>query len=316
MSRRFFALYGSMKLFSTVFLSILGLIASPVLAWEAVPQKVVDSVYAFVGDTGPRSAANEGMNTTTGFVVTSDGVVVIDSGSSKLVAQKIASAIRHITPLPIRYVINTGGQDHRWLGNSHFAEQNIPIIASTVTKADIADRGGMWAASMERIIGTAFAGTRVQLPTQTFSRRTTLTLGGETIELMHAGGHSPGDTIVWLPHRRVAFTGDLVFLDRLLGVLPVSKVKDWLVSFDTLAALQPQWIVPGHGAPATLDKARRETRDYLALVYRHMQKAVAVGQDMQEAIRTLEDSAFASLPIYPEVRGQNANRVYLEVEAE
>lgn len=317
MSRRFFTLYAAMKRFLAVFIASLGLLACPAHAWEAIPQRVAEGVYAFVGDTGPRSVANEGMNATTGFVVTDAGVVVIDSGSSKQVAQKIEAAIRQVTPQPIMLIINTGGQDHRWLGNSHFADRSIPIIASAATRADIAERGGMWASGMEKTLGPAFAGTRIQLPTRTFTQRETIVLGKETLELIYAGGgHTPGDIIVWLPGKRVAFSGDLVFMDRLLGVLPVSKVKDWLASFDVLAALDPQGIVPGHGAPAALDKARHATRDYLALVYGHMQKAVAAGLDMQEAIRTLDDKAFAALPIYPELRGQNANRVYLEVEAE
>lgn len=316
MSRRFFTLYDSMKPFLAFFLTSLGWLASSAYAWEAVPQRVAEGVYAFVGDTGPRSAANEGMNATTGFVVTDAGVVVIDSGSSKQVAQKIEAAIRQVTPQPIKLVINTGGQDHRWLGNGYFADQGIPILASAETKADIAARGSQWAAGMEKIVGAAFAGTRVQLPTQTFTGRTTLTLGDETIELIHAGGHTPGDAIVWLPGKRIAFSGDLVFVDRLLGVLPVSKVKHWLASFDAIAALNPQSIIPGHGAPTSIVQARKETRDYLARLYRHMKQTVDAGDDIQSTIRSLDDAAWSYLPIYTELRGQNANRVYLEVEAE
>lgn len=293
------------------------LLATPLRAWDAVPQQVIEGVYAFVGDAGPRSVANAGMNTTTGFVITADGVIVIDSGSSAQVAQKIEAAIRSLTPLPIRYVINTGGQDHRWLGNGHFAARDIPVLASAATRADIAARGGMWADGMAKLLGPAFAGTRIQLPTQSFQSRETLTLGGERIELIHSGGgHTPGDIIVWLPGKRVAFAGDLVFVDRLLGVLPVSNVKAWIASFDVLAALDPQWIVPGHGAPGPLAKARKETRDYLARLHAHMQQAVAAGADIQSAIKSLDDRDFSYLPIYPELRGQNANRVYLEVEAE
>jgi glyoxylase-like metal-dependent hydrolase (beta-lactamase superfamily II) len=296
--------------------SLIGL-TSLAHAWDAVPQKVAKGVYAFVGDTGPRSVANEGMNATTGFVVTDAGVVVIDSGSSKAVAQKIEGAIRRLTPQPIKVVINTGGQDHRWLGNSHFADQGIPIMASEQTVADIADRGGMWADGMKKLLGDAFAGTRVQLPTQPVKGRQTLSLGGTSVELIHvAGGHTPGDLIVWLPRQRIVFAGDLVFVDRIAGVLPVSKVKDWLSSFDALTALQPERIVPGHGAPTTLAKAKHETRDYLARVYAHMKQAVDAGADMQSAIALLDDKAWAMLPIYPELRGQNANRVYLEAEAE
>lgn len=305
-----------MKLFQFILFALCWLFTVPSSAWDAVPRQVVPGVYALVGDTGPRSVANEGMNTTTGFIVTAAGVVVVDSGSSQQIARKIAVAIRAVTPQPILFVINTGGQDHRWLGNGYFADQGIPIVASAATHADIADRGGVWASGMEKLLGTAFAGTRIQLPTRTFNDRETLTLGGERIELIHAGGHTPGDTIVWLPARRLAFAGDLVFVDRLPGVLPVSKVKDWLASFDVLAALQPEWIVPGHGAPTPLAKARKETRDYLALVYAHMKRAVDAGTDIQSAIQSLDDRAYAYLPIYNELRGQNANRVYLEAEAE
>jgi len=99
-------------------------------------------------------------------------------------------------------------------------------------------------------------------------------------------------------------------------VLPVSKVKDWLVSLEALFGLKPATIVPGHGAPASPEKAKYETQDYLALVYAHMKKAVDAGEDMQGAVKSLDDKAFAYLPIYPELRYQNANRVYLEVEAE
>jgi glyoxylase-like metal-dependent hydrolase (beta-lactamase superfamily II) len=287
------------------------------MAWDAVPVRVDEGVYAFVGETGPRTLANEGMNATTGFVVTDAGVVVIDSGSSKQVARKIEAAIRAVTDRPIKHVINTGGQDHRWLGNGHFADLGISVLASEKTAADIAERGGAQAAGLDQLLGAAFIGTRIQSPTRRIALRETLTLGGERIELIFAGGgHTPGDLIVWLPRQRVAFAGDIVYLDRLLGVLPVSNVKNWLASFDALAALQPRIVVPGHGAPATLDKARKETRDYLARLRGHMKKAVDAGDDIQAAIQSLDDREHAYLAVYPELRGPNASRAYLEAEME
>ena len=302
----------------TVLLAISMACASTVsMAWDAVPLKVDEGIYAFVGETGPRTVANEGMNATTGFVVTDAGVVVIDSGSSRQVAQKIEAAIRTVTDRPIRYVINTGGQDHRWLGNSHFADLGIPLLASAKTAGDIGERGRAQAGSLEQLLGGSFAGTRVQAPTRTVATRETLTLGGERIDLIFAGGgHTPGDLIVWLPRQRIAFAGDIVYLDRLLGVLPVSNVKRWLDSFDALAALQPRIIVPGHGSPAALSKAEKETRDYLARLRGHMKKAVDSGEDLQAAIQSLDDREYAYLAVYRELRGPNANRVYLEAEAE
>lgn len=299
--------------FSTLFVSF----AALAQAWDATPQKVADGVYAFVGETGPRTATNEGMNATTGFIVTEAGVVVVDSGSSKQVAQKIQAAIRTVTDRPVKLVINTGGQDHRWLGNGHFADQGIPVLAHEKTVADIVERGGMLAESQAALLGPAFAGTRIQRPTRSFAAGETLSLGGETIELVFAGGgHTPGDILVWLPKNRIVFAGDVVYVDRLLGVLSVSNLRRWLDSFAALEALRPGLIIPGHGAPTSLAKAQRETRDYLTRVRDHMKKAVAAGVDMQTAITTLDDRDFAYLSVYPELRGPNANRTYLEVEAE
>jgi glyoxylase-like metal-dependent hydrolase (beta-lactamase superfamily II) len=293
------------------------MLTQPLQAWNAVPQKVADGVYAFIGEAGPRTVSNEGMNANTGFIITDAGVVLIDSGSSRQIAQKIEAAIRKLTPQPIKLVINTGGQDHRWLGNGHFTAQGIPVLAHEKTVADIAERGSMQAESLGRLLGAAFTGTEVQKPTRTFANRETITLGKETIELIFAGGgHTPGDSIVWLPRQRVAFSGDIVYVDRLLGVMPMSNIGHWLRSFAALDALQAELIVPGHGAPAKRAKARKETHDYLAKLRTHMKQAVDAGDDLQKAIETLDDKAFAYLPVYPELRGPNASRAYLEAEAE
>jgi glyoxylase-like metal-dependent hydrolase (beta-lactamase superfamily II) len=306
-----------MNLVRSTFSALLISFAASVLAWDAIPRKVADGIYVFVGENGPRTVENEGMNATTGFVVTDVGVVVIDSGSSKQVAQKIQAAIRGVTDRPVALVINTGGQDHRWLGNSHFVDQGIPVLAHEKTVADLAERGGMLAESQARLLGPAFERTRIQPPTRSFTTRETLTVGGERIELIFAGGgHTPGDILVWLPRSRIVFAGDVVYVDRLLGVLPMSSVRRWLDSFAALEALQPALVIPGHGAPGPLVKAQKETRDYLLRVHNHMKRAVDAGVDMQTAIRTLDDGNFAYLPVYSELRGPNANRTYLEVEAE
>jgi glyoxylase-like metal-dependent hydrolase (beta-lactamase superfamily II) len=86
-------------------------------------KQVAPGIYAYIGETGLRTYENEGMNGNSGFIVTKAGVVVVDSGSSYQVAQKIHAAIRKVTKQPVKVVINTGGQDHRWLGNGYFKAQ-------------------------------------------------------------------------------------------------------------------------------------------------------------------------------------------------
>ena len=84
---------------------------------------VAEGVYAHIGDTGARTAGNEGLNANIGLVVTPAGAVLIDSGATFQSARQIAEAARKVTSQPIRWVVNTGGQDHRWPGNGWFKAQ-------------------------------------------------------------------------------------------------------------------------------------------------------------------------------------------------
>jgi glyoxylase-like metal-dependent hydrolase (beta-lactamase superfamily II) len=289
----------------------------PALAVTLKPVQVVPGVYAFIGEMGGRTYENEGLNANTGFIVTTAGVVVVDSGSSYRVAQQIHRAIQSVTTQPVRYVINTGGQDHRWLGNGYFKSIGAQIIAQRQAVDDMAARGAEEIAGLKADLKDRLAGTEPTLPTRTFDAKETLNLGGTEIQLFHfQGGHTPGDSVVWLPKSRVLFAGDLVFVDRLLGVIPVSNTRDWLASFEAIEKLNPRVIVPGHGNLCDLAKARRETKDYLVLLRTHMAKALASGQDLQTAIDSLDQSRFKYLLNYDSLKGGNASRTYLEMEGD
>jgi len=293
------------------------LFAAQASAVQLSPIQVGPGVYAFIGDTGMRSYENEGMNANAGFIVTRAGVVVVDSGSSYLVAKTMHAAIRKITQQPVKYVINTGGQDHRWLGNGYFKEQGAQIIASRKARADMEERGAAELAALKPELREKLAGTQIVYPDRLFDQTDSLKLGGEEIQIkFFHGGHTPGDAIVWLPKSRTLFSGDLVFTDRLLGVLPFSNSKDWLASFEEIEKLKPKVIIPGHGKVCDFPKARSDTKDYLVLLRNHMRKAYDAGSDLQKAIDTLDQSAFRHLENYELLKGGNASRIYLEMESE
>ena len=77
-----------------------------------------------------------------GFVVTSEGVALIDSGASAQGAGLIEERIARVTDHPVRWVINTGSQDHRWLGNAYFADRGAEIIALERTVATQKSQAG------------------------------------------------------------------------------------------------------------------------------------------------------------------------------
>lgn len=286
-------------------------------AMTLIPGEVAPGIYAFIGDTGMRTYQNEGMNANSGFVVTNEGVVVIDSGPTWQVAKEIHRAIRKVTRQPVKFVVNTGGQDHRWLGNGYFKSIGAEILAARPALADMQARGDMQLQELRKTIRKKAAGTRPVYPDRFFDASETLRLGDQEIRLLHfQGGHTPGDSVVWLPQQSVLFSGDLVYVDRMLGVLPFSSSRNWLASFAEMEKLEPRIIVPGHGKVCDLPKARRDTRDYLALLRGHMKQAIEQGTDLQAAIASLDQSAFSYLQHFELLSGGNASRTYLEMESE
>lgn len=296
----------------------LALAAAPARAVEVQFRPVAPGVYAHVGDKGPRSADNEGLNANIGLVVTPAGAVLIDSGATFRSARQIHEAIRKLTAQPVKWVINTGGQDHRWLGNGYFQAQGAELIAHAGGKADMHNRGGDQLQALRAALGTQAEGTVPVLATRWLAGPDErLELGGVVFEFKHRGGaHTPGDTMVWLPQYSVLFTGDVVYVDRLLGVLPVSHTRRWLDSFAVIEQLAPRVLVPGHGDVSDVATAKAHTQAYLLALRAHMKKAVDEGVDVSQAAKSFPPGAFARLLNAAELLPGNASRTYLEVERE
>lgn len=281
-------------------------------------QPVAPGVYAFVGEKSGRTHANEGLNANIGLVVTPAGALLIDSGASFQGARQIHAAVRQVTTQPVKWVINTGGQDHRWLGNGYFIAQGAEVIAHTHARADMQARGGDHLASLKTELKEKLDGTVPTLPTRWLAGSDErLDLGGTVVEVKHRdGAHTPGDVMVWLPQQRVVFSGDIVYVDRLLGVIPVSHTGRWLQSFAALEALQPARIVPGHGEVCELPQAQAQTRDYLQALRTHMKKAVDEGTEIGAAIKAFDAGRWMGLLNAADLHPGNASRTYLELERE
>ncbi len=279
---------------------------------------VAPNVYAYVGDTEGRTYENEALNANIGLVVTHNGAVLIDSGASFQGAKQIADAVKKVTPQAIKWVINTGGQDHRWLGNGYFKANGAEIMAHANAEADMKARGFEQMQANAPVLKDKMNGTEVVLPTRWLKDADTqLELGGVAITVVHRnGGHTPGDSMVWLPQSGVVFTGDVVYVDRILGLHPVSLTKTWLQSFAALEALQPKIVVPGHGNVTTLAQAQKDTGNLLKALRAHMGKAVEAGTDISAAFKAFDATPYKHLKHVDTWLPQLASRTYLEMERE
>ncbi|MFZ0105906.1 MAG: MBL fold metallo-hydrolase, partial [Thiobacillus sp.] len=245
-------------------------------------------------------------------------VILIDSGASRLGADKLAAAIAEVTDKPVRWVVNTGSQDHRWLGNDYFAGKGAEIIALARTAATQAEYAEQHMQGMKRFLGERMQGTRPLPASKTLSGDSaTLQLGGETLELTYTDAHFPGDAWVWLPKRGVMFSGDLIYVDRILGVLPWSSVANGHKAFKALAALQPARIVPGHGRVCDLAQAQRETGDYYDFL---ADKVGAAAKEMEPLTATLDRyqdmPQFRHLYNYEDLHRANMSRAFTEFESQ
>ena len=307
-------LLGSPQLFATIAAVCLVL---PAWAVDVTFKPVAEGVYAYIGEIEGRSYENEGLNANIGLIVTPAGAVLVDSGPTFQVAGKIEAAAKKITSQPIKWVINTGGQDHRWLGNGYFSAKGIETIAHADAKADMKARSGMHMEGL-KILKERLDGTQPTLPTRFVTGPDTrLELGGVVIELKHVhGGHTPGDTLVWLPQKNLMFTGDMVYVDRTLGLIDVSSGKTWLESFSLIDQIKPKVIVPGHGQVTDLATAQHQTRDLLLALRAHMKKAIDDGVDVSAAVKSFDGKPFAHLKHADVWLPQLANHTYLEMERE
>jgi len=302
--------------FALIFLG--GLIGNTqTLAATLEVQKVTDDVYAIIGAIGQRAPENLGNNATFGFVVTKDGVVLIDSGGSFKGAQKIHQAIQTITDKKIVLVINSGGQDHRWLGNGYFKQRGAQIIAARTAVQDQKKRVSHQLDFLEKLVGKkGMKGTRAVYADDTFDAKHDMSIGGIQLQLRNPGtAHTPGDTYVWLPQKKVVFSGDIVYVERMLAVGSVSKSKVWIKSFETMAALKPKHVVPGHGHATNLKQARTDTYDYLVALRQGVSALIDQGFGL-DAVSRIDQSKFSYLKFYKELKGRNAHQVFQEMEWE
>lgn len=307
------------KRLTNLALSTLLAFSATAQAYQPQAQEVTDSVYALIGPTDGRTPENHALNNNQGFVVTDAGVVLIDSGASQQGAALIAKAIAEVTDKPVTHVINTGSQDHRWLGNDHFAQQGAEIIALQRTVKTQRAYAEQHRRNLEKVLGEAFSGTTPYTAENPIAEdHHVFSIGGVDFELHWYGdAHFPGDAVLWLPQQKVVFSGDVIYVDRMLGLHPWSDLRGQQAAFEAIEALEPEWIVPGHGRVSDLAKARRDTGDYLDFLVTEVGAAVDNMDALQDTVNRLADAPqFSHLKHFDTWHRTNINRAYLQFEAE
>ena len=260
-----------------------------VLVWTAVFNtvafaqegltKIADNVYSYIGqkDASPTHsfAANAGI------VIGRDGILVIDTLISAKEAQRFLADIRKVSDKPIKFVVNTHTHLDHAFGNCVFAKLGATVISHDADRRLLEKVGE---ATLKNIANFGLKpedmiGTEIVYPALTFSERMTIDLGGETVELIRtAPSHTEGSVIVYLPARKLLFSGDILFTD-FHPFMADGDIPGWARTLDSLIAMDVERIVPGHG-PLSTKKDLREMKEYLLLFDAKARELAAVSQDV------------------------------------
>ena len=297
--------------------AVLGLIAHPLEAAELKVQNVTQNVFAIVGPHEQRNPTNFANNATFGVVVTDEGVLLVDPGGSYKGAAQVHEALKTITDQPVKIVINSGGQDHRWLGNGYWKAQGARIIASEAAVEDHKARTNDHFFALTNLMGKdALEGTEAVYADEMFESELDLSFGGHTLEIRHVGSaHTLGDSFIWMPDTQVMFTGDIVYVERMLGIGPAGDTASWVEVFDAMAAYNPKHIVPGHGPVTDLKRATAETYDYLVYLRTMIGRIIENGGVIEEGIN-IDQSMFKHLAVFEQIAKRNAQNVFMQMEFE
>lgn len=281
------------------------------------PVEVIPHVFSAIGATAPPTYENAGHNNNLSFIVTTDGVVVVNAGASARLAAALHDEIRNVTDQPVVLVINENGQGHAMLGNSYWRDLGVDVLAHVDAIDAFTSEADFILQGMERYNQDRAEGTRIAEPNLSFEGNYNLTLGGVQIEVMHMGpAHDPGDTQVWLPQWGMLIAGDIAFHERMLPIFEGICTACWLETWDAkMEPLAPTYVIPGHGHPTNLPQVRRYTYDYLSDLRSKIAAHLEDGGDLAGAYY-VDQSEWANLDTFEELATKNAGRVFEEMEWE
>jgi glyoxylase-like metal-dependent hydrolase (beta-lactamase superfamily II) len=307
----------------SLFLAALALSASsaeyPSIKAKVAPIEVTPRVFYVRGQAGVASAANEGFNSNAGFVVTDEGVVVVDALGTPALGDALLKAIRSVTTKPVKRVILTHYHADHFYGLEPLKKAGAEIWAHRAA-LEYLDGGEAQRRLQQRAVDLfpwVDDKTRLVRADVWIDGDTSFRLGGIQFDVYHLGpAHSPEDVIVVVPQEGVVFSGDILFAGRIPFVGDADS-KRWLERIGRLLELKPRMMITGHGE-VSRDPAKdlALTRDYLVYLRKVMGKAVEDFIPFDEAYAKADWSAFEKFPAFDAANRINAYGTYLLMERE
>jgi glyoxylase-like metal-dependent hydrolase (beta-lactamase superfamily II) len=287
--------------------------------------RVAPDVYFLYANIAEVDRKNRGFNGNAGFVVTAEGVVVIDSLGTPKLGRRLIATVRKVTDQPIKYLILTHNHpDHSYGAVAFKALPGIKIIGHEgsleyLNSSNLDDS----VAFRRRILTLDMKGFKGIQPDilvggETYSH-VGFSLGGKTFAVYNADHHhSFGDLVVHQVEDRILWISDLAFNNR-STFMGDGHSGAALEAMDWLKRTFPETrlMIPGHGSAQTPPFPMVEkTYNYVKRLRNDMRAAVEAGTDLDSAVRQSDFADWHDVPLYHENHKKNANFIYREMEQE
>jgi len=279
----------------------LGKLAPEALKGGAKPQpaqvkQIAPDLYFFWND-GSSNAM---------FLVTEEGVLVVDAQQHPADARRVMDLIRKVTDKPIKWLVVTHAHGDHFLGSPVYKAEGATIISHRDTRAmmqkyyqDEVQRRQAYFKRYNLDQGEL----KLMLPDVTFDTRFTLYLGGRAVELVHLGpGQNPGDTLIHFPHARTLFLGGPFSRQNWSNYSFTPSVENWVALLRKAAAMDVDHFIGGHGDVAN----RGDVLEYAQMneeFLKEVRAGIAQGKNRDELADTIRMPQYGHYRNYHRLRG-------------
>jgi cyclase len=284
---------------STLRAAVLAVIACSVLA-AAKPtvQQVGSGLYAYISENDASA------NST--FLVGRAGILVVDTGLNAAEGTKLLTAIRQVSRLPVKFIINTHYHPDHQGGNAAVGPDAVVIATDFMRDRTLA--------LMQSPEMKAF---HFRPANVTFQNQVTVYLDPYSADVYFPGkAHTSGDALVYFPEQRVLATGDL-FLNRSSPAMDNGSAANWIQALDHALQLPLEHVVPGHfelGSKADLQRFR----DYLSDLFQQVRIMRQRGETLDQVRKNIHMGKYADFRQYPKYQAtfaDNAAVIYKQLQA-
>ncbi|MBF5005169.1 quinoprotein relay system zinc metallohydrolase 1 [Diaphorobacter caeni] len=269
------------------------------LDYRLEPRRIAENTWVIEGAVEDFSRSNGCNIINTAFIATDQGVVVINTGPSRLYGEQQRKAIEKLTQQPVLRVFNLNLHPDYFLGNAAWSDKPTQALAGSI--AGMKAEGAAYEDNLYRLCGDWMRGTQAE-PAREAIVPQTIRLGSHVLELRRLRGHTGDDLVIIDQTTGVLFAGGLVFADR-VPTTPHADPQAWLASLQMLRQWQDdglfKWVVPSHGPVHEGPRGMEQTSDWLQWLVSLMQRSADKGVDLSELLRTRIPERFAGWGAQP-----------------